>query len=1219
MPYHDKEDKKTEKCSCPKGEECNCGYKAKKEKDTAYKGGFFTDILKGGQERGGKYKSKKRVVRSGKWKWEYKYDEPKKKGRGSALKRLLEALVSAKSVPMDSMVSAVNHMTLGELLKLRGALKKLVKQKPPKEEKATTEGGEEKEPKEPKEPKEKEEGGEEKEKRMSMAALLKMVEARIGQLQSEEKESGKGGEAKAEAEKTDEKKESGKGGEKTLTQVAEEAGAKKNPDAALLAGHHSGDPDATKKMQARAEELLPGIRMQDAVDVVAVASENNGKLPKEFVDRMIRENRVAGKKPEADEKPKAVSSKPDNFPLGDAEWELLSKLREVPAHSAEAKKLLKENEKAASNLKFNTMLSLFTGMINNEVVDKFFEAAPKAEEKPKAEVTARYQAYLDATEAAGKKPSNIDFMAWTNKKWSEYEAEVGPLPKTKTKKLQDEFDKWLASGPKTEEKPKAEAGGPAPNIATDKKRKVPSLDGATYHDTLDVDDYPYGRSRTQARFSVEKMKNGNERGVMQTKNPKTGSWNKPKKTTSGKKVKIVQVDGKTYIATSHGDSIHLQHAAGFKSAGYVYGEAGAEEGTRRFVANAKASDPGHHELHVGIYGKSEAQRYAEMGISRAGDPSPSSTTGKPRTDKAKEKEAPAKEESTGMLSNKERLEDIHDEGYLVTPALKPGKQGGSRNEEENAKRHAKYEKQHKEMVEAGHLEDLGHGVYADAGPPKAKKGKKGTVTVKNTHGGEGTEVPATIYGKGDWAITKDPKDKGKVRVTHVAAGLGIGGAMTGPQATYMMDHLMDMEAKGELDGFDPNNMSGDASKKATAAIKKMNDHATKESNRNNPIWSRRNKAKTEANRRKRAKDSHDAVEATASNKPGAFGSVAKTHDSVDSAHKRSSSFQASGEFAQKQLKQSVIADHGGQRFMVSTDGHRIAMIPVSDKMEEGKAYAHEVVGAKEYVRPKWGPGGHAGSMPKKGKKTGKVVEADHGAFPDWKRAMPKEDAKHTHTFDAEAFMAHAHHSTTSAHASKKTGNPHFHIFTEGGEVHVQAAHTAEYEDHKDAIHAGMHGTKHTAAEKHKGKGKLAVLNGKYVKQALEGAKGPIKVQYTGPRDPVIITRGDGEKHVIMPMNVGKDGLPANHPHNAATGKERDSAKKSFSFSSTLKKHREVQTASSTFATIVRDQFFKNMEKVKAHMKQGKSVEAAVRAAYPKWSDEQVQRMCTKLKSGMSSY
>lgn len=46
-----------------------------------------------------------------------------------------------------------------------------------------------------------------------------------------------------------------------------------------------------------------------------------------------------------------------------------------------------------------------------------------------------------------------------------------------------------------------------------------------------VDDYPYGRLRTQIRYWIESVQGRGDRFVSQTKNPKTGAWNKPKKST----------------------------------------------------------------------------------------------------------------------------------------------------------------------------------------------------------------------------------------------------------------------------------------------------------------------------------------------------------------------------------------------------------------------------------------------------------------------------------------------------------------------------------------------------------------------------------------------------------------------------------------------------------------------------------------------------------------
>lgn len=59
-----------------------------------------------------------------------------------------------------------------------------------------------------------------------------------------------------------------------------------------------------------------------------------------------------------------------------------------------------------------------------------------------------------------------------------------------------------------------------------------TLFGHTSEDTaLVVDDYPYGRQRTQIRYWIETVAKRGDRFVSQTLNPKTGRWNKPKKST----------------------------------------------------------------------------------------------------------------------------------------------------------------------------------------------------------------------------------------------------------------------------------------------------------------------------------------------------------------------------------------------------------------------------------------------------------------------------------------------------------------------------------------------------------------------------------------------------------------------------------------------------------------------------------------------------------------
>ena len=63
-----------------------------------------------------------------------------------------------------------------------------------------------------------------------------------------------------------------------------------------------------------------------------------------------------------------------------------------------------------------------------------------------------------------------------------------------------------------------------------------------------VDNWPYGRFKTTATFTIEAVK-GKERAARVTVNPKNGRVNKPKKTTYSHKARIVDgSDGRTYIA-----------------------------------------------------------------------------------------------------------------------------------------------------------------------------------------------------------------------------------------------------------------------------------------------------------------------------------------------------------------------------------------------------------------------------------------------------------------------------------------------------------------------------------------------------------------------------------------------------------------------------------------------------------------------------------------------
>ena len=69
-----------------------------------------------------------------------------------------------------------------------------------------------------------------------------------------------------------------------------------------------------------------------------------------------------------------------------------------------------------------------------------------------------------------------------------------------------------------------------------------------------VEDYPYGfRLRTKIRYWIETTKQG-QRVCSQTLNPKSGLWNKPKKSTYSD-IRVLALDKETNHIVNHGFSI----------------------------------------------------------------------------------------------------------------------------------------------------------------------------------------------------------------------------------------------------------------------------------------------------------------------------------------------------------------------------------------------------------------------------------------------------------------------------------------------------------------------------------------------------------------------------------------------------------------------------------------------------------------------------------------
>ena len=75
----------------------------------------------------------------------------------------------------------------------------------------------------------------------------------------------------------------------------------------------------------------------------------------------------------------------------------------------------------------------------------------------------------------------------------------------------------------------------------------PLLDYDSEEKSFVVDDYPYGRLRTQIRYWLEFDKSKGFRFVSQTQNPKNSKWNKPKKSTYCKISAFMYKDHKGFV------------------------------------------------------------------------------------------------------------------------------------------------------------------------------------------------------------------------------------------------------------------------------------------------------------------------------------------------------------------------------------------------------------------------------------------------------------------------------------------------------------------------------------------------------------------------------------------------------------------------------------------------------------------------------------------------
>jgi len=203
---------------------------------------------------------------------------------------------------------------------------------------------------------------------------------------------------------------------------------------------------------------------------------------------------------------------------------------------------------------------------------------------------------------------------------------------------------------------------------------------------------------------------------------------------------------------------------------------------------------------------------------------------------------------------------------------------------------------------------------------------------------------------------------------------------------------------------------------------------------------------------------------------------------------------------------------------IATDGHRLAQIPVSghDVQGEGKTegaiYRHKDEHAKSRedfaaeLRAKGSSEEDIARMKAHSIATlgaGSKVDA---AFPDYTQILSRDELLTKDHLDAERVrkvLAHA-----NPVASERTNGVMIH--REGGKVYLGIGGSTS--DHlPEHVKVPIGHTDHPDSS--------FALNGKYLDDALKGAKGSVELGVSSPLAPVSIRRTDGERHIVMPMRM----------------------------------------------------------------------------------------------------
>lgn len=209
-----------------------------------------------------------------------------------------------------------------------------------------------------------------------------------------------------------------------------------------------------------------------------------------------------------------------------------------------------------------------------------------------------------------------------------------------------------------------------------------------------------------------------------------------------------------------------------------------------------------------------------------------------------------------------------------------------------------------------------------------------------------------------------------------------------------------------------------------------------------------------------------------------------------------------------ETRKNLMGIHADGKMAVATDGHRLAMVPTTEK-------GHiEHAGGKEVER-------HALD---EAEKDGLVYKAPGGndSFPDYKQIFKKVDKSDAsvHSFDAGTLRALAEAAVKRGKTMKAAGHesPVFLRIhrDDQGNVHAYIP-DRENDTHKAPdikVHGKTHKKPNATSLEH---GNDTSMQASYLADALKGATGPVTLRIEDPFSPIDIHRGDGERHIVMPM------------------------------------------------------------------------------------------------------